>query len=89
MAELTQNDTFIWNQTGWEITPFNFLNIFVAPPELNKNYGLFQEPDSDNSLSYQLIVSGNWRFIDPVTHGVLLERSIVEHGDIWRALAER
>lgn len=73
---------------GWEVTPYN-IAVVINPPETQVNLKVFLDDQKERSGGYTLIWPNETRHIDEITHHALLEKSISEHNNIWKTLAEK
>ena len=76
--------------SGWTIMPWNAVtSVMDRPPEVA--YHLHDaEPFAGGLVgSYRIMPTPTRRSISPLTHRILLERSLEEYGEIWTSLADR
>lgn len=86
---MVETATDTWQRQEWRVMPFNVPNLLVDPPaamfQVVTRQSEFEEPVG----TYRILLPFYRRAVDPHTHGVLLEESLRDYGDIWRTLAQR
>lgn len=82
---LTDSDTT--KEVGWRLSPLHLAPVVVAPPSDKPNSEI-REYHFDDASQFSLLEDTQVGLISDAIFDLITEESMLEHGDIWRRLAD-